>query len=291
MKKYFVIITLIIVLLITLTGCTTNNIVKKDEFSIVSSFYPVYTILENITQGAQNVKVENMTSTNIGCLHDYTLTTTDLKKLEQADIFIASGVENFIDSINNTYPNLKIINSTTDAPNIISDEQGINNHMWLDISNYIWQVKVITKNLIECNPENKTTYEENSNSYIQELEELKTWAKEEFTTTKKCINFDEALDYLKYDMNLEIYTVKTDHEQSGLSAETISSIIEYIKQNNIKNIITSKDSNNTNAEIIAAETGAKIYKLDTAITGNNEDPEAYLSAMEYNIEQIKTMED
>lgn len=91
-------------------------------------------------------------------------------------------------------------------------------------------------------------------------------------------------------MNLDIYTVKTDHEQSGLSAETISSIIEYMKQNDVKIIITSKDANDKNAEVIAAETGAKIYKLDTGINGQM-DKDAYLATMEYNIEQIKTMED
>lgn len=91
-------------------------------------------------------------------------------------------------------------------------------------------------------------------------------------------------------MNLDINTVETDHEQSGLSAETVSSLIEYMKQNNVKSIITGKDTNDKNAEVIAAETGAKIYKLDTAMSGPM-DKNAYLAAMEYNIEQIKTMED
>ena len=40
-------------------------------------------MLLNITEGAQNVSVENMTSNNVGCLHDYTLTTNDLIKLEK----------------------------------------------------------------------------------------------------------------------------------------------------------------------------------------------------------------
>ena len=290
MKKYIVIITCMVTLLFTLTGCGTQNKEKKGEFKIVSSFYPVYIMLANITDGAQNVKIENMASNSTGCLHDYTLTTTDLKKLEQANVFVTSGVENFMVNVSSTYPELLIINSTTEIPNIISDEQEINNHMWLDISNYISQVKVITEELVKCNPENKSIYEENSNTYVQELEEIRNWAEEEFTTSKKCISFDETLAYLKFSMNLDIKTIKTDHEQSGLSAETISDVIDYMKQNSINIIITSKDTNNKNAEVIAAETGAKIYKLDTAITGQM-DKDAYLAAMEYNIEQIKTMED
>lgn len=290
MKKYVAMITCIMILLLTLAGCGMQNQEKKGEFRIVSSFYPVYIMLTNITEGAQGIKVENMTSTNVGCLHDYTLTTTDLKKLEQADVFITGGVENFMVNVSNTYPELLVINSTAEVPNIISDEHGTNNHMWLDISNYISQVEIITEELIKCNPENKAIYEKNSNAYIQELEEIRNWAKEEFTTSKKCISFDETLAYLKFAMNLDIDTIETDHEQSGLSAETISSIIDYMKQNDVRIVITSKDANDKNAEIIAAETGAKIYKLDTAMTGQM-DKDAYLAAMEYNIEQIKTMED
>ena len=214
----------------------------------------------------------------------------DLKKLEQANVFVTSGVENFMVNVSRTYPELLVINSTVEIPNIISDEQEINNHMWLDISNYISQVKVITEELDKCNPENKSIYEENSNTYVQELEEIRNWSKEEFKTAKKCVSFDETLAYLKFAMNLDVKTIKTDHEQSGLSAETISDVIDYMKQNSINIIITSKDANNKNAEVIAAETGAKIYKLDTAITGQM-DKDAYLAAMEYNIEQIKTMED
>ena len=290
MKKYISIIICIITLLFTLTGCGTQKEDKDNEFTIVSSFYPVYIMLANITEGAENVKIENMAETNDGCLHNYTLTTADLIKLEGADVFVTGGVENFITKVSSTYTELLIINTIAEVPNVISDEHGINNHMWLDISNYISQVKIIAEELAKIDPANEAIYKQNMQSYIQELEEVKNWAKEEFTTTKKCVSFDEALDYLKFDMNLEIETIKTDHEQNGLSAEKVSSIIEYMKQNNIKSIITSKDINDKNAITIAAETGAKIYQLDTAITGEF-DKEAYLVAMEYNIEQIKTMED
>lgn len=185
MKKHIAILTCIMILLLTLTGCRTQNIEEEGEFRIVSSFYPTYIMLVNITQGVQNVEIENMSSTNTGCLHDYTLTTTDLKKLEDADVFITSGVENFMNNISATYPDLQIIDSIANAPNSISDEHGINNHMWLDISNYISQVKIIAKQLSQINPENESIYEENSNAYIQALEEIRKLGKRRIYYNKK----------------------------------------------------------------------------------------------------------
>ena len=177
-----------------------------------------------------------------------------------------------------------------EIPNMIMEEGEPNYHMWLDLTNYMAQVRLISEELIKLNPENRDVYVTKTNEYLDELEDLQEKAKQAFTTTRKCVNFDEAIEYLKYDMNLDMYTVKTDHENNGLSAETVSNIIDYMKQNNIKIILTAKGSNNKNANVIAAETGAKIYQLDTQITGNI-DKDEYITAMDYNIEQIKSMEE
>lgn len=291
MKKYIAGFLVFIVMLITLTGCTTTKEQIDDgKFRIVSSFYPTYIMLLNITDGAQNISVENMTSNNVGCLHDYTLTTTDLIKLENADVFITCGVENFMSNIKSTYPNLNIVDSTANVPNIIKEEKQINYHTWLDLSNYMAQVKLISQELINLNPENRDTYITKTNEYLDDLEDLQEKAKQTFINKRKCVIFDEAIEYLKYDMNLDVYTVETDHENSGLSAEKVSDIINYMKQNNIKIILTAKDSNNKNVNVIAAETGAKIYQIDTHITGE-QDKDEYITEMEYNIEQVKSMEE
>ena len=41
----------------------------------------MYIIVRNITDGANNVQLVNMTEQNTGCIHDYTLTTNDMKKI------------------------------------------------------------------------------------------------------------------------------------------------------------------------------------------------------------------
>ena len=104
MKKIIFITILIIVLILALFLFANNG--KKEEnidskYTIVTSFYPIYIMALNVTDGANNVEVLNMADTNVGCLHDYTLTTTDMRKIENADIFIQNGLglENFIDKL------------------------------------------------------------------------------------------------------------------------------------------------------------------------------------------------
>ena len=58
---------------------------EKEEARIVlTSFYPVYILTKNLTQGAEGILVKNLTENHSGCLHDYTLTTRDMKLLEKA---------------------------------------------------------------------------------------------------------------------------------------------------------------------------------------------------------------
>lgn len=162
-----IIIALCIILVIGLI--VWRNIVRNNEENIsddntkiVTSFYPMYIIAENITKGANEIELTNMADMNVGCLHDYTLTTEDMKKIENADIFIENGLgmENFISKILETNNNLKIVDSSTGVENLISEENETNAHIWTSIENYILQVKNITEGLKTFDTKNADIYEQ-----------------------------------------------------------------------------------------------------------------------------------
>ena len=50
---------------------------------MVTSFYPMYIMALNVTDGVEGVKVDNMAGQQTGCLHDYQLQTKDMKNLEK----------------------------------------------------------------------------------------------------------------------------------------------------------------------------------------------------------------
>ena len=56
---------------------------------------------KNLTQGAEGIQVKNLTENHAGCLHDYTLTTKDMKLLEQADLIVLNGggMEAFLEEL------------------------------------------------------------------------------------------------------------------------------------------------------------------------------------------------
>ena len=295
-RKKIVTILIIIIVIIGIIGfiiwknLNKSNKQNDNTIKIVTSFYPMYILGENITDGATNIELENMADVNVGCLHDYTLTTEDMKKLENADIFISNGLgmENFIDKAISANQAMKIIDSSTNIQDLILHEDETNAHIWTSIEKYIEQVKNVSEGLKESNPENAEIYEENANNYIEKLEQLREKYLNELKNLqgKKAICLNEAFEYMGQELGLEMTTVKTDHEESTMSAEMLKSIIDTAKEENIEMIIVDKNDNRANAETIEQETGARIYELNSGLSGSMEKDE-YVKAIEENLQLLK----
>ena len=288
--KIIVIILIIVLILgfIIWKNIERNRTISNNEESvkIVTSFYPMYIIAENLTEGAENIELVNMADVNVGCLHDYTLTTEDMKSIENADIFIANGLgmESFIDKIVSSNEEMAIIDSSYQIENLITHDEETNAHIWTNIEKYIQQVTNVKEGLQKYNAENSEIYEKNAEQYIQDLNELKQEYSEKLQTLQgtKAINLNEAFEYLGQELGMEMITIETDHEESTLSAEMLKNIIDTVKEDKIEMIIIDKNDNKTNAETIANETGAKIYELNSGLSGSME-KEAYIVAMEENM--------
>lgn len=266
---------------------------SEEQFKIVTTFYPIFIMTSNITQGAQNIELVNMADINAGCLHDYTLGTQDMKKLEKSDVIVQNGLglENFMNKILDTYSKVQIIDSSKNITNKIEENGEVNNHIWTSLSNYILQVEEIANRLSEVNPENKEIYVRNKERYIQELKELQEKYQTELTNLKgkKAICLNEAFSYLAKEVGLDIISVETNHEESSLSAEKMKELIELMKKENIKSILVDKEDNLKSAQTLADETGATIYKLQSGLIGGVE-ANSYLQIMEENLKELKRIQ-
>ena len=294
--KHIIIAITVIAIIVALVILNINRDKQESKedgtLKMVTSFYPMYIIAENITEGAENIELVNMADVNVGCLHDYTLTTEDMKKVENADIFIMNGLgmESFIDKVISSNTNMEVIDSSTNMQNIILDENGVNAHIWTSIDNYILQVENIAEAHIKKDKVNAEKYKANADEYIEKIKKKKNSYSSELQDVKgtKAICLNEAFAYLGQDLGLDMTMVETNHEESTMSAEMLRNVIDEIKNENIQVIIVDKNDSKTNAETIANETGAKIYELNSGLTGS-EDKDSYLNAMKENLELLKSI--
>jgi zinc transport system substrate-binding protein len=288
-KKFFARTELIIFLLfvsLILVGCKKENPAgMSNEFVIVTSFYPVYIIAKNVAYNITGVKVVNMTSSHTGCLHDYSVTTEDMKNLEKADIFLinGAGMETFAEKLTGRYQNLKTVELSKGV--LLINERGNKNpHIWMSVNNAIIMVKNCVEALCLADIKNSNLYKKNGDRYIKELNSLKIALNEKLKRFrgKKIITFHEAFSYFAKDYGLIIEAVVEHDPDMELSAKELADSIDTVRRSGIKYLFAEAQYLSSSADIIAKETGAKVFILDSIVSGAD-DRDAYIKAMEKNI--------
>ena len=293
-KAISILILIVMVVILLVYGAINSNKTKQSDgkIRILTSFYPIYIMTLNITNGVNNVEVSNMADKLNGCIHDYTLTTTDLKKFETANIFIenGAGLESFTDKIVNSYKDLKVIYAAQNVTNFIySDDNESNSHIWLSIENYKNEVQTIASKLSEIDEANSGLYNANANQYIEKLNELQSKFKQLDLSNKKAICLDESLEYLLKENNIDETLIETDHDQASISAELIKETISKMNSEEIKAIFIDKNDSDKLAKALQNETGAKIYVLNSGMNGEK-NLNSYIDLMNQNYEILKDLQ-
>lgn len=312
-KKILIILTLII---LTVTGCSSNTDnksvsskdKKEDTIKIVTSFYPMYLLASNIVKDIDNIELINMTNSSTGCLHDYSLTTDNIKLLDDCDIFIinGAGMESFLDKVLKQNPDLKIIDASEGIELIKSDytkesdnhdhnhdhddeqDEEYNPHVWLSVKNAIKQVENIENKLIEYNSENKDTYSKNTKEYIEQLTNLDNKIHNELDNieNKNIVTFHEAFPYFAKEYGLNIVGVVQREPGSEPSAKELQETIEKIKNLDVKAIFVEPQYSTKAAKTISKETNVKVYTLDPIVTKESKNS-SYIDIMNKNLETLK----
>ena len=293
-KAISILILIVMVVILLVYGAINSNKTKQSDgkIRILTSFYPIYIMTLNITNGVDNVEVSNMADKLNGCIHDYTLTTTDLKKFETANIFIenGAGLESFTDKIVNSYKDLKVIYAAQNVTNFIySDDNESNSHIWLSIENYKNEVQTIASKLSEIDEANSGLYNANANQYIEKLNELQSKFKQLDLSNKKAICLDESLEYLLKENNIDETLIETDHDQASISAELIKETISKMNSEEIKAIFIDKNDSDKLAKALQNETSAKIYVLNSGMNGEK-NLNSYIDLMNQNYEILKDLQ-
>ena len=195
------------------TGCAAQT---NGQTTIVTSFYPMYVLTLNVTDGIDGVTVQNMAEQNVGCLHDYQLQTRDMVTLEGADALVINGggMEQFMDKVLTLRADLPVIDASEGIAMFPSDEthdhdahahdehdELYNAHVWLDPSRAIKQVQNIADGLAEADPAHAAAYQENAAGYIERLMALDDELKAQVTNYNTLLAAEKRYQQLRDKQN------------------------------------------------------------------------------------------
>lgn len=268
-------------------------IARKDgeKLRILTSFFPMYVMTLNVARGVPDVTVTNLTAPQTGCLHDYSLTAEDMKKLAGADVFIANGggMESFLAKAVEANKRLAVVTASAGIP-LIREGGEINPHVWLRIASAREEVAGIARSLAALDPANAGAYRRNAREYDGQLAELQQYAGDKLKELKSrdIVTFHEAFPYFAQEQKLNI--VRTIRREPGTepTPKELEETIASVKALPVKVLCVEPQYPAGAAETIARETGATIVVLDPCVTGEA-GPEAensYLETMKKNIDTL-----
>lgn len=291
MKNKYVFVTVLLVLILlagvmfTTVYLRQQNAEQEEErLTVVTSFYPMYVAAENVIGNNENVKLENLSEPQTGCLHDYQLTSEDMKLLSTADVFIVNGggIETFLTDVAAEYPDLVIINACEDLE--LLEE---NAHAWMNMEDYCVQVQTICDGMSAVDWENARQYGQNTEVYLEKVNALR----EEYSDAVRALKgqpvilFHEAYEYVADEFGLEVAGVMDLDEERQVSAGEVADILSVIETENVRVILAEELYGRDMGDMMEKETDVRVVYLDTMTRGEY-DADSYLDGMRSNLELL-----
>lgn len=285
--SFLSIIMTIFLTLFICSSCRSSGTQKTEENGktrILASFYPIYIMLENLCQGA-DVELSMIAPADTGCLHDYQLTTGDMKRIEKCDILVinGAGMEDFVEKALELKDSGQIINASQ-GYELFDD----NAHIWVSPEGAIYECTQIAMKLALLDPDKAELYLSNCRKYVDEILMLQEemHSRLDACRGKSIITFHEAFPYFAKEFDLVLLESIERDAGTDPGARELTQLIKMIRREQSQNsgicLFAEENYSSSAGAIISQETGLRVWELDPGVTGKME-KDSYLEAMRKNL--------
>ncbi|MEA4934513.1 MAG: metal ABC transporter substrate-binding protein [Lawsonibacter sp.] len=294
----------VLVWILMLSGCATTGrsqsgaAPEADGIIIVTTTYPVYLFASAVIGGVEGIQVERLNTGEASCLHDYTMSVDDMKKLEAADVIVmnGAGLEDFMEDALATSTALVIDCSQSvkllESRSNDHEEGGEGDpHIWMDPANAAVMVENIQTGLAKADPDHAEVYLRNAEGAVQEL---KTWdsAAKELLAAKGApeiaglITFHDGFQYFARAYELPLLAAIEEEAGSEASAQEIQEMTTLVEEKKLPVIFTEVNGSDATAKAIARETGCQVAQLTMMMDGPDSALSNYGDDLMQNIQTI-----
>lgn len=276
-----------------LCGCAP----KADYAPIAATTLPVWDFTSRLCQDTP-LAVTRLVTEQVSCLHDYSLNVRQVKAAEAAQVVVISGagLEDFLDDLLLDVPTI----DASQGISLLHSEEGHEEeehhheedghhheedpHIWLSPENAQVMAQNICEGLSRQYPDYEDTFRANLGKLLSQLEALQSYGEEQLSglQCRELIPFHDGFSYFAQAFHLSILESVEEESGSEASAKDLIHLTELVRTHNLPAIFTEVSGSDSAAQVIARETGCKVYALDMAMSGSS-----YFEAMYHNIDTIR----
>lgn len=242
-------------------GFSTQAAMAK--FKVVTTFTVIQDMAQNVAGDAADV----VSITKAGAeIHNYQPTPRDIVKAQKADMILWNGMnlelwfEKFFDNVSGV-PSIIVTEGIEPMSIIDGPYTGKPNpHAWMSPNMGLIYVENIRKALVEHDPDNADTYNENAKNYSQKLTQMHEPFKTKFDafsdSQKWLVSSEGAFSYLARDYGLkQLFLWPINADQQG-SPQQVRHVIDEMRAHNIGTIFSESTISDKPAKQVAKEVGA-----------------------------------
>ena len=280
---------LVTLLSLLLPGCapagTGGTDGEEARLTVLASTYPVYLAARSVAEGVEGVSVLRLETGAVSCLHDYTLTVGDMKKLEGADVVAlnGAGMEEFMEDAlaSSSAP----VIDCSEGVDLLEGEGHVHQdgeedddhghfdpHYWMDPGNAAVMVRNLQEGFALADPDHGDAYARNGEEAAGQLPSFAGDCTQalEGAEGAALITFHDGFHYFAQALGLPLLASIEEEEGSEASAKEINEIAGLVKEYSLPVIFTEVNGSDATAQAIARETGCAVAQLSMCMDGPEE---------------------
>lgn len=162
-----------------------------------------------------------------------------------------------------------------------------NSHIWLDPANAAQMAKNMAKGLQDILPDAAEKMNANAEAFSEKMAKLSSDMSEGLKNVKSrdIVTFHEAFPYFAKAFSLNTVAVIALEPDEPLPPALLKNVIKKVRSAGNPPLFTEPQYSAEAANIVSNETGAPIYELDPAVTGDGS-ADSYENAMRKNLDVL-----
>ena len=256
-----------------------------------------FTVLGDIVKevGGSHVNVKSLVGPN-GDPHTFEPTPKDSQELNQADVVFVSGLglEGWLDRLVKAsgYKGHPVVASAgISTRKMVDDGETITDpHAWNSMANGVVYATNVMNALIKADPEDAADIRKSGERYIQQLQQLDSWAKQSFAAIpvekRKVLTSHDAFGYFGQRYGVEFKAPVGFSTEAEASASDVAGLIKQLKAEHINTYFMENQTDPRLVKQIASETGAQAggELYPEALSEANGPASTYVAAFKHNVE-------
>ncbi|WP_375090654.1 metal ABC transporter solute-binding protein, Zn/Mn family [Peribacillus sp. RS7] len=258
--------------LLILTGCG-NDAAERDKGSsklnVVATTGMIGDLVENI--GGKHVEVTSLMGPGVDP-HLYKATQGDVKTLDSADMIFYNGVHlegkmtDIFEMMSKDKPTIAVTEDFKEDQLRKVSAKEHDPHVWFDVKLWIVAAEAVKKELIATDPDHESSYRENYEEYVLQLEELDKYVQEEINEIPEdqrvLVTAHDAFGYFGQSYGLDVRGLQGINTLSEYGSKDVTDMRNYLVENKIKAIFIESSVPRKAIEAVIQGAGKQGHKVE-----------------------------